>query len=170
MATPAVTYTFASNTLIKASEANTNFQDIIDFLTNEVIQKDASTAFTVIPSGPASDPTGSNQFTRKRYVDDKVAAIPSFATGFNSKVKRGSTTVMMSSGGDGTASKAVSIPGITSSWLVFAQVRQSGTYGAGVGVTVTSRSGTNVTFTAWTRSGSGLSATYTIDYVAISPT
>lgn len=76
MATPAVTYTFAANTLVKASEANTNFQDIIDFLTTHVIQKDASVAFTATPSGPSTDPTGDDQFTRKKYVDDLGLTVP----------------------------------------------------------------------------------------------
>lgn len=86
MATPAVTYTFAANTLIQASQANTNFQDIIGFLTNEVVQKDASVAFTVTPTGPAADPTGDNQFTRKAYVDDTLLG------GFKLKAGAGSGT------------------------------------------------------------------------------
>lgn len=166
MATPSVTYTFAPHTLIKASEANTNFQDIIDFLTNEVIHKDASVAFTVTPSGPSSDPTTNDQFARKKYVDDKVAAIPSFTTGFDSKVKRGTTTITFSS--SDSASRTVTIAGITSSWLVLAQAQASPNY-AGVGVSVTAHSGTSVTFTAWTRSSNPINTTVTIDYVAISP-
>lgn len=72
MATPAITYTFVPNTLVKASEANTNFQDIVDFLTSEVIHKDGSVAFTAHASGPATDPTGDNQYARKAYVDAKA--------------------------------------------------------------------------------------------------
>lgn len=69
MGTAAVTYTFSANTLVKSSEANTNFQDLVDFVNTNLIQKDASVAFTATPSGPATDPTGDNQFARKAYVD-----------------------------------------------------------------------------------------------------
>ena len=69
MATAAVTYTFTANTLIQSAQANTNFQDLVTFLNNSVIHKDGSIAFTAIPSGPATDPSGDNQFARKAYVD-----------------------------------------------------------------------------------------------------
>lgn len=69
MSTAAVTYTFAANTLVQASQANTNFQDVVDFLNSDVIHKDASIAFTAIPSGPSDDPTSDDQFARKAYVD-----------------------------------------------------------------------------------------------------
>lgn len=75
MATPAVTYTFASNTLVKASEANTNFQDLVDFLTSEVIQKDGSVAFSAHASGPAVDPATDNQYARKAYVDNRYRKV-----------------------------------------------------------------------------------------------
>src|SRR5690606_29542626 len=156
MATPSVTYTFAPNTLIKASEANTNFQDIIDFLTNEVIQKDGSTAFTVTPSGPSTDPTADDQSARKAYVD--------------SRVKTGTTTVTMSlSSSEGVVETTVTIPGITTAWPVFAQLRQSGQYAGGSGVTSAGRACEDVTFAVWTRSAAGVAHTYTIDYVAINP-
>lgn len=69
MATASVTYNFSAGTLIKSSEANTDFQDLVTFLNNQVIQKDASVAFTAVPSGPGTDPISDNQFTRKAYVD-----------------------------------------------------------------------------------------------------
>ena len=80
MATAAVTYTFVPNTLVKSSEANTNFQDIVDFLNGSVIHKDASIAFTAIPSGPSSDPTDDNQFARKAYVDMACGVISKSTT------------------------------------------------------------------------------------------
>jgi hypothetical protein len=75
MATAAVTYTFSANTLIESAQANTNFSDLVDFLNQEVIHKDGSIAFTVIPSGPAEDPTGDNQFARKAYFDTRLGSL-----------------------------------------------------------------------------------------------
>lgn len=69
MATASVTYSFAASTLIKSAEANTNFQDLVSFLNSQVIHKDASVAFTGVPSGPATDPSADNQLVRKAYVD-----------------------------------------------------------------------------------------------------
>lgn len=69
MATASVTFTFAANTLIQASQGNTNFADVIAFLNGSVIHKDATVAFTAVPSGPGTDPVSANQFTRKAYVD-----------------------------------------------------------------------------------------------------
>jgi hypothetical protein len=67
------TYTFVSGTPILAAEANQNFNDIVDYINGEVIVRDASKAFTVIPSGPGTDPTTANQFARKQYVDNADA-------------------------------------------------------------------------------------------------
>ena len=69
MATATTTYTFTNGIAADAVQVNTNFTDIKNFLNTEVVQRDASIPFTVIPSGPASDPTTANQFTRKSYVD-----------------------------------------------------------------------------------------------------
>jgi hypothetical protein len=69
MPTLAVTHIFAPATLIESAEANQNFDDIEAWANTHVIQKDASVAFTAVPSGPASDPVTANQFTRKAYVD-----------------------------------------------------------------------------------------------------
>lgn len=80
MATASVTYTFVPETTILASEANINFANLVNFLNSNVIQKDASLAFTNIPSGPASDPTTANQFTRKAYVDAATSSISSTVT------------------------------------------------------------------------------------------
>lgn len=69
MATASVTHTYISGTLAKASEVNTNFQDVVSFLQGETIHKDASVAFTAVPSGPSLDPTSDNHLVRKKYVD-----------------------------------------------------------------------------------------------------
>lgn len=75
MATASVTHTFAPNTLTEAGEANTNFQDLVTFLNSQTIHKDASVAFTGVPSGPASDPVSDNQYARKRYVDGDIGVL-----------------------------------------------------------------------------------------------
>lgn len=78
MVTLAVTNDFSPNTLAEANDVDQNFADIVTWANTNVIQKDAGIAFTAIPSGPASDPTGDNQFARKRYVDRR------FQSGFES--------------------------------------------------------------------------------------
>lgn len=65
----AITYTFTNNTPADAAEVNTNFTDLVDFLNNDVVLKDGSVAMTAILTLPGSDPTSSNQATRKAYVD-----------------------------------------------------------------------------------------------------
>lgn len=65
----AVTYSFAASTLAVASEVNTNFSDLVTYINNNVILKDASVAFTNVPSGPATDPSADNHLVRKEYVD-----------------------------------------------------------------------------------------------------
>jgi len=69
------TYTFVPGTPIESDQANQNFDDLVNYTNSEVIVRDASKAFTVIPSGPATDPTSDNQFTRKKYVDDQVTTL-----------------------------------------------------------------------------------------------
>jgi len=73
MTAVAKTYTFVPGTTIEAAQANQNFDDIVGYINSEVIVRDASKAFTAIPSGPGTDPSTSNQFTRKQYVDDADA-------------------------------------------------------------------------------------------------
>lgn len=73
-------YTFVPGTDIESAESNQNFDDIINYVNGEVIVRDASKAFTAIPTGPGVDPTSDNQFARKKYVDDKDAAVSSTVT------------------------------------------------------------------------------------------
>lgn len=70
MTVVAKTYTFIPGTPIESSQANQNFDDIVNYINNEVIVRDASKAFTAIPSGPGTDPSSPNQFARKQYVDN----------------------------------------------------------------------------------------------------
>jgi hypothetical protein len=67
------TYNFVPGAPILAAEANQNFNDLVDYINGEVIVRDASKAFTVIPSGPGTDPTSPNQLVRKQYVDNADA-------------------------------------------------------------------------------------------------
>lgn len=69
----AKTYTFIPGTPIESDQANQNFDDVVNYINSEVIVRDASKAFTAIPLGPGTDPTSSNQFTRKQYVDNADA-------------------------------------------------------------------------------------------------
>jgi hypothetical protein len=67
------TYVFAPAQVIKSAEANQNFDDLVNYTNAEVIVRDASKAFTAIPSGPGIDPTSPNQLARKQYVDNADA-------------------------------------------------------------------------------------------------
>lgn len=75
MSTASVPYAdFTPSTAIESDEIEADFQALVDFLNNDVIHADASHAFTGVPSGPATDPTSSNQLTRKAYVDATATA------------------------------------------------------------------------------------------------
>lgn len=51
------------------SQVAANFTAIANWINANAVHLDGSKAFTAIPSGPGSDPTTANQFTRKAYVD-----------------------------------------------------------------------------------------------------
>jgi microcystin-dependent protein len=74
MATAAVTYTFANGTNADGTQVNYNFSEVVNFLNTNAIQKDASVAFTAIPTLPATDPVTDNQAVRKSYVDNLMPA------------------------------------------------------------------------------------------------
>ena len=74
MATAAVSNIFTNGSNADAVQVNSNFTSLVNFLNTEVITRDAAIAFTAIPSGPATDPTLDNQFTRKYYVDNSTVA------------------------------------------------------------------------------------------------
>lgn len=70
MATVSIPYTFSNNTQnADATQVNSNFSTLATFLNTEVIQRDASIAFTQIPTLPSTTPTNANHATRKGYVD-----------------------------------------------------------------------------------------------------
>jgi len=74
-----IIYLNSTNTTIDISE-NTGTEEapswvpraIMDLATG--VWSFAGAAFTAIPTGPAADPTTDNQFSRKTYVDDGLAA------------------------------------------------------------------------------------------------
>ena len=74
MATLSIPNSFTNNTNADALQVNANFAAVAAFANTESVQRDASIAFTAVPSGPGTDPTTANQLTRKSYVDAKVAA------------------------------------------------------------------------------------------------
>jgi microcystin-dependent protein len=74
MATAAVTYVFANGTNADGVQVNTNFNSVVNFLNTETMQRDASIAFTAVPTLPATDPTTDNQAVRKAYVDNFMPA------------------------------------------------------------------------------------------------
>lgn len=70
MATVTIPFTFVNNTQnADATQVNSNFSTLASFINTEVIQRDASVAFTQIPTLPATTPTLANHATRKGYVD-----------------------------------------------------------------------------------------------------
>jgi len=72
MSTLTVTNTFTGGTNAVPGDVNTNFDQIEAYVNTECITKDAALAFTGVPSGPATDATTANQFTRKGYVDPYI--------------------------------------------------------------------------------------------------
>ena len=74
MASLSIPNSFTNGSNADALQVNANFAAVATFANTETIQRDASVAFTAVPSGPATDPTTGNQLTRKSYVDASVAA------------------------------------------------------------------------------------------------
>ena len=74
MATASVNYVFANGTNADGTQVNANFNSVLNFVNTELIQRDASIAFTAIPTLPATDPTLDNHVARKRYVDLLIPA------------------------------------------------------------------------------------------------
>ena len=71
MATVTIPFTFvngAGNTA-DATQVNSNFSTLASFINTEVIQRDASVAFTQIPLLPGTNPSLANHAVRKGYVD-----------------------------------------------------------------------------------------------------
>jgi microcystin-dependent protein len=65
---------FTAATLAESAKVNANFTSLLTWINTNAAHLDGSQAFTGVPSGPATDPTSANQFTRKAYVDNVVPA------------------------------------------------------------------------------------------------
>jgi microcystin-dependent protein len=65
---------FANGTNADGTQVNSNFNNVVNFLNTETVQRDASIAFTAIPTAPATDPVSDNQLARKAYVDNYTPA------------------------------------------------------------------------------------------------
>jgi hypothetical protein len=85
--------TFSNGTTADAPEVNANFAALVAWINTNVTHLDASKAFTAIPTGPATDPTTANQFTRKSYVDAKIWANANFTDNTISGTKLTDVTV-----------------------------------------------------------------------------
>lgn len=73
MSTLTKPFTFTGGTFAVASQVNSDFDTLFGWVNGgSAIWADASHAFTAIPSGPSSDPSSANQFTRKQYVDNRL--------------------------------------------------------------------------------------------------
>lgn len=107
MSVVAKTYTFVPGTDIESAEVNQNFDDVVNYINGEVIVRDASKAFTAIPSGPSANPSSDDQFSRKRYVDDQDAAISATVssnyTTLNNSITALTTTVTNNNNAANTA-------------------------------------------------------------------
>jgi hypothetical protein len=73
MPSASVPNNFSNNTAADAEEVDANFAALVSYINTNCVLKDASVAFTAVPSGPASDPSSDNQLARKAYVDARVS-------------------------------------------------------------------------------------------------
>lgn len=131
-----------------ASKVQQNFDEVASYVNTNAILKDASVAFTSVPSGPASDPTTANQLARKSYVDataTAAAAAVALADGGVSTEKLADSSVTSAKIADGT--------------IVNADINASAaiTTGKLVGVMVSS-TGANRTVTVSSSAASGTPA------------
>lgn len=156
MATASVTYTFVPLTLAESSKANTNFADLVSFLNTQTMHRDASSAFTAIPSGPALNPSSDNQLTRKKYVDDLLVA-------FLQKDVVSVPFVATSAVGG-----SVVFPVAFASTPVVQLTVQIGS-NLDVLPNLVSRSTTGFSYRLFQKDGNALSATATLNWVAFKP-
>ena len=84
-------YDFVPGQTIESSQVDANFDDVVNYINGEVIVRDASKAFTAIPSGPGTDPSSPNQFTRKQYVDNLNTAVTTSVTNLTTTVTNNKT-------------------------------------------------------------------------------
>lgn len=82
MATVSVPYSFTNGNNADATQVNADFAALVNFINTEVVQRDASVAFTALPTLP-SNPTLTNQAARKGYVDSFFPVVTANITDAN---------------------------------------------------------------------------------------
>lgn len=68
--------TFVAATTAQSAQVNADFTALVTWINTNAVHLDATKAFTGIVTGPASDPVGANDLSRKSYVDAQVKAPP----------------------------------------------------------------------------------------------
>ena len=63
---------FTAGTPAIATEVNSNFSYITDWVDDDSMPRNGTVAFTGVPSGPATDPPSADSLTRRQYVDNKM--------------------------------------------------------------------------------------------------
>lgn len=80
-----------------ASQVNADLQTLFNWVNTSAIWADGSTAFTNVPTGPATDPTSANQLARKSYVDARyIPFSPASWTGLSGSL--GTHTILLQAG------------------------------------------------------------------------
>lgn len=71
MATASVTHALSNGTTADATQVDTNFTDLVNFLNNSTLHKDGSVSMTGLLT-LSGDPTADSHAVRKRYVDRRL--------------------------------------------------------------------------------------------------
>lgn len=152
-----VPYNFVAAAPSIADDVDANFDSLVTWINTNAAHLDGSKAFTGTPSGPASDPTTSNQLVRKAYMDAQVllkksmvrrAATQSILTATNTDVSWDTedydvdgfiavpgTTMTVPVGADGTYAMAARVTFAIPSTVTISIVDASLTYAQGSGTT-----------------------------------
>lgn len=99
MADVSVPNTFSDGTTADADEVNANFDALVSWVNTNAVRTDGSKVFTAHASGPSTDPSTDDQYSRKAYVDDKAGGLITRITTHSS----GNTVTVKSSAVSGTA-------------------------------------------------------------------
>lgn len=74
MSTPTRPNSYANGQTIEAAQVNADLDTLYTWIRDQGIHRDGTNAFTSLPEGPASSPTGQYQLANKKYVDDQTAS------------------------------------------------------------------------------------------------
>lgn len=102
MSTLTKPYAFTAGTYAVAQQVNSDFDAVFGWINGGgAIWSDGSVAFSVVPTGPAVDPTTDNQLARKAYVDARAAsgALRDIAGTNPVVIRANSVIVSLSAGG-----------------------------------------------------------------------